>query len=103
MIESERTLYACTSPSFLRLPFDGDLSDSPASPSSLMTNVDWLDTRKVHGTFPQGLTQSRIPKMKRKSFYEEDNREILYFCGKDYQSGKLLFFHTCALYRKYHV
>jgi len=40
VIESEQTLYMCISPSFLRLPFDEDLSDSPASPFSFMTNVD---------------------------------------------------------------
>lgn len=75
MIGSEPSLYACTSPSLVRTPFDGDLSDPPSllSPYNLMTNVDWLDTRKVRGVFPQGLTQSRIPRMERKSFYDEEH------------------------------
>lgn len=74
MIGSEPSLYACTSPSLVRTPFDEDLSDPPSflSPYNLMTNVDWLDTRKVRGIFPQGLTQSRIVGMRGKSFYDEE-------------------------------
>lgn len=75
MIGSEPSLYACTFPSLVQTPFDGDLSDSPPpllSSYNLMTNVESLDTGKVRKVFPQGLTQSRIPEMERKSFYDED-------------------------------
>lgn len=73
MMGSEPFLYACTFPSLVQTPFDGDLSDSPSLLSSynLMTNVESLDTRKVRKVFPQGLTQSKIPEMERKLFYED--------------------------------
>lgn len=73
MMGSEPSLYACTFPSLVQTPFDGDLSDFPSLLSSynLMTNVESLDTRKVRKVFPQGLTQSRTPEMEKKSFYED--------------------------------
>lgn len=75
MIGSDhRPFYACTSPSLVRTPFDGDLSDPPPSyhRTTLWLMSTWLDTRKVRGVLPQGLTQSRrIPGMERKSFYDE--------------------------------